>query len=140
MAAAALINIDVSDLEAARVFYTAAFGLQVGRRLGPAALELNGAGVAIYLLETKQGSPATPDHEPRRFTRHWTPVHLDFVVDNLEAGVATAVAAGALQETEVAAHNWGKIARFAGPFGNGFCIIEFSSRGYDALVASCGRS
>jgi predicted enzyme related to lactoylglutathione lyase len=140
MAAAALINIDVSDLEAARVFYTAAFGLQVGRRLGPAALELNGAGVAIYLLETKQGSPAPPDHDPRRFTRHWTPVHLDFVVDNLEAGVATAVAAGAHQETEVAAHDWGKIARFADPFGNGFCIIEFSNRGYDALVTTCGRS
>lgn len=135
MAAAALINIDVSDVKAAESFYTSAFGLQVGRRLGPAVLELNGAGVAIYLLETKQDSPATPGNEPRRFERHWTPVHLDFVVDEVDAAVRRAVAAGAVQEAEVAAHDWGRIARFSDPFGNGFCIIEFSDRGYDALVA-----
>jgi predicted enzyme related to lactoylglutathione lyase len=132
--AAALINIDVSDIAAARTFYMAAFGLQAGRRLGPAVLELNGAGVAIYLLETQAGSPATPACDPRRFTRHWTPVHLDFVVDDLEPAVGTAVAAGAVQETPIAALAWGRIARFSDPFGNGFCMIEFSSRGYDALV------
>lgn len=135
MAAAALINIDVSDLEVAEAFYTSAFGLQVGRRLGPAALELNGAGVAIYLLETKQDSPATPNNDPRRFQRHWTPVHLDFVVNDMDAAVRRAVMAGAVQETEIATHDWGRIARFADPFGNGLCIIEFSARGYDALVS-----
>jgi predicted enzyme related to lactoylglutathione lyase len=134
MAAAALINIDVSDLKAAEAFYTAAFGLQAGRRLGPAVLELNGAGVAIYLLETKDGSAATPGGEPRRFSRHWTPVHLDFIVDDMEAAVEAALAAGAIAEKPVAAHDWGRIAQFADPFGNGFCIITFSARGYDALA------
>ncbi len=43
MAATALINIDVDDLERAVSFYTAAFGLKVGRRLGPSVVELLGA-------------------------------------------------------------------------------------------------
>jgi predicted enzyme related to lactoylglutathione lyase len=134
MAAAALINIDVSDLKAAEAFYTSAFGLQTGRRLGPAVLELNGAGVAIYLIETKARSAATPAGEPRRFSRHWTPVHLDFVVDDLDAAVEAARSAGATEEKPVAAHDWGRIAQFADPFGNGFCIIRFSSQGYDAIA------
>ncbi len=132
--AAALINIDVSDIEAARTFYTAAFGLQPGRRLGPSVLELNGAGVAIYLLQTQEGSPATPAGDRRRFARHWTPVHLDFVVEDIAVAVEAALGAGAVQETPVAAHAWGQIAHFADPFGNGFCIIQFSRIGYDALV------
>jgi catechol 2,3-dioxygenase-like lactoylglutathione lyase family enzyme len=37
-----LINIDVSDLEVAERFYTAAFGLRAARRFGTDALELTG--------------------------------------------------------------------------------------------------
>jgi catechol 2,3-dioxygenase-like lactoylglutathione lyase family enzyme len=35
-----LVNIDVDDLERAETFYTAAFGLEVERRLGATANEL----------------------------------------------------------------------------------------------------
>jgi len=37
-----LVNIDVDDLERAVHFYTEAFGLRVGRRLGPSGVELLG--------------------------------------------------------------------------------------------------
>jgi hypothetical protein len=29
---------------------------------------------------------------------------------------------------------WGRIATFADPCGHGFCLIEFSARGYDAVA------
>ena len=135
MTAAALINIDVDDLGRAVSFYTCAFGLKVGRKLAPAAIELLGGGSPIYLLETPAGSGATPaTQDTRHYGRHWTPVHLDFVVPHLEPAIDAALAAGALLEVPAAEHPWGRIARFADPFGHGFCLIEFSSRGYDAIV------
>jgi len=62
-------------------------------------------------------------------------VHLDFVVDDLEAAVARAEAAGARRETDIAAHPWGRIALFADPFGHGFCLLSFTGRGYDEIAS-----
>ena len=135
MAATALINIDVDDLDRAVAFYTAALGLKVGRRLGPSVVELLGAGSAIYLLEKEAGSAAGPaTGERRRYARHWTPVHLDFVVADVDAAVATAVTAGATLEVPAVAHIWGKIAHLADPFGHGVCLVEFLGRGYDEIA------
>ena len=135
MAATALINIDVDDLNRAVAFYTAALGLKVGRRLGPSVVELLGAGAAIYLLEKEAGSAAGPaTGERRRYARHWTPVHLDFVVADLDAAVATAVTAGATLEVPPATHVWGKIAHLADPFGHGVCLVQFLGRGYDEIA------
>lgn len=130
-----LANIDVDDLDRAERFYTTGLGLTVGRRLGPGALELLGAGAPIYLLSKAAGSAPFPRAAASRdYARHWTPIHLDFVVDDLEAAVARAVAAGATQETPVEVHAWGRIAILADPFGHGFCLLRFEGRGYDALV------
>jgi predicted enzyme related to lactoylglutathione lyase len=135
MTATALINIDVGDLERAVAFYTAALGLKVARKLGPSAIELLGAGSPIYLLEKAAGSPAGPaTDERRRYRRHWTPVHLDFVVADVDAAVARTVAAGATLEVPTATHAWGKIAQLADPFGHGLCLIEFIGRGYDEIA------
>jgi hypothetical protein len=38
-------------------------------------------------------------------------------------------------EQDVRAEEWGKIAELSDPFGHGLCLIEFSERGYDAIVA-----
>jgi predicted enzyme related to lactoylglutathione lyase len=138
MMAGVLINIDVDDLDRAVAFYTAAFGLKVGRKLGAAAVELTGGTAPIYLLCKVAGSragPATDDR--RRYARHWTPVHLDFVVPDLEAALRVAVAAGARQEEEPATHAWGKIVPLADPFGHGLCLIEFIGRGYDEIATGC---
>lgn len=135
MTATALINIDVDDLERAITFYTAAFGLTVGRKLGPAITELLGAGAPIYLLEKAAGSAAGPATDDcRRYARHWTPVHLDFVVADLDTALKAALAAGATLETPAAVHIWGKIAHLADPFGHGVCLVEFLGRGYDEIA------
>ena len=137
MTATALINIDVGDLERAVAFYTAALGLKVGRKLGPSAVELLGAGSPIYLLEKAAGSPAGPaTDERRRYGRHWTPVHLDFVVADVEAAVERTVGAGASLEVPTATHAWGRIAQLADPFGHGLCLIEFIGRGYDEIATA----
>ncbi len=129
-----IVNLDVPDLAAAETFYTAAFDLRVGRRLGPGALELLGGPTPLYLLQSDAGSAATDDGDVRDYERHWTPVHLDWVVADIDAALARAVAAGAALERPVRERLWGKIAVLSDPFGHGFCLIQFSDAGYDALV------
>ena len=130
-----LINIDVDDLVRAEAFYTAAFGLRAGRRFGAGGVELLGAEAPLYLLAKSAGS--APHHGAaavRDYARHWTPVHLDFAVDDLDAAMRVVLAAGALAEGDVRESAWGRIAMFADPCGHGFCLIEFSARGYDAVA------
>jgi predicted enzyme related to lactoylglutathione lyase len=59
-------------------------------------------------------------------------VHLDFLVDDVDAAVVRAVAAGAKLERPAETHAWGRIAILADPFGHGFCLLAPSGRGYDA--------
>lgn len=130
-----LINVDVGDLEKAETFYCSAFGLVVGRRFGRFGIELHGRSAPIYLLMKTEGSQAAEaTHEVRRYDRHWTPVHLDFVVDDIDGAVRKAVSAGARLEGPVATRQWGKLALMADPFGNGFCLVQFLGRGYDEIA------
>lgn len=131
-----LINIDVPDLTRAIAFYRDGFGLTVARRLGPSAVELVGASLRIYLLEHPADSAPLPTQSAARrdYSRHWTPVHLDFVVADVDAAVARACAAGARLEKPVGEHAWGRIALLADPFGHGVCVLSFSERGYDAIA------
>lgn len=128
-----LVNIDVPDLARAEAFYTGAFGLTVSRRFGDGGLELSGLPVKLYLLEKAEGSLGAGE-DLRRYRRHWTPVHLDVVVDDLETALVTALGAGAMVDAEPRTHLWGKIAVLADPFGNGLCLIEFLNRGYDEIA------
>lgn len=130
---ALLVNINVPDLARAITFYREAFGLAVTRRLGAEAVELGGWPVRLYLLQKPEGSLAAADRL-RRYDRHWTPVHLDVVVPDIENALARAEAAGARAETEIRTAAWGKIAVLADPFGHGFCLIEFLGRGYDEIA------
>jgi predicted enzyme related to lactoylglutathione lyase len=132
-----LINIDVDDLSRATAFYTALLDLKVGRRFGDGGVELIGGAAPFYLLVKKAGTVASSTTgEARRYTRHWTPVHLDFVVDDVDAAVARAIAAGATVDDPAESHNWGRIAHLADPFGHGFCLIQFLGRGYDEIASS----
>jgi predicted enzyme related to lactoylglutathione lyase len=131
----ALVNIDVGELAAATAFYCDALGLSVGRRFGDAAVELLGSSAVIYLLAKPGGSPAAPSIAQRRdYARHWTPVHLDFVVPDIEPALDRARRAGGVLEGDVTSQKWGRIALMADPFGNGFCLVQFVGRGYDDLV------
>ncbi|MFY3151029.1 GNAT family N-acetyltransferase [Achromobacter xylosoxidans] len=135
-----LVNIDVPDLEAAIDFYSRAFGLALHRRLGATGAEMLGAPAPIYLLQKAAGTPAAGAvRQPRDYARHWTPVHLDVVVDDVDDAVARAVAAGARLEDPAVSHDWGRIAHLSDPFGHGICIMQFLGRGYDALAAGALR-
>ena len=130
-----LLNIDVPDMEQGIAFYTAALGLEVGRRFDSGFVELLGAEVPVYLLKKAAGSAIGPaGGDWRRYGRHWTPVHPDLAVDDLDSAIARAEAAGAVQEGETCDAPYGRLAMFADPFGHGFCLIEFNERGYDAIT------
>jgi predicted enzyme related to lactoylglutathione lyase len=131
-----LLNIDVDDLERAVDFYTKAFELKVSRRLEAfAAVELAGALTRIYLLAKADGTASSASSPARRnYERHWTPIHLDFVVEDLDAAVQRAQQAGAKLETQTEAQVWGRVALMADPFGHGFCLLQFFGRGYDEIA------
>ena len=130
---ALLLNIDVPDVAAAEAFYTAAFGLTVGRRFGTDAVELLGWPAACYLLARKAGTVGAGE-DIRRYDRHWTPLHLDIVVGDLDMALARAVAAGATIEQPARDVPYGRIAMLADPFGHGFCLLAFNAAGYDGLL------
>src|SRR5262249_45384722 len=130
-----LVNIDVDDLTKAIAFYERAFGLEIARRFSNWGVELSGSSAPLFLLQKKEGTqPSRATNDRRRYSRHWTPVHLDFVVPDLGAAVSRAIAAGATLEGEITTHKWGRIATMADPFGHGLCLIEFLGRGYDEIA------
>lgn len=133
-----IINIDVPDLTAAVHFYTRAFDLTQSRTLDDDVAELTGSSSVIYLLRIAPGSaPVRDGAASRDYDRHWTPVHLDFVVDSLELAAQRAEQAGAQRESACVEWRGSRCMTFADPFGHGFCLIEFaSSRHYDDDRAS----
>ena len=135
-----LVNIDVDDLERGIDFYARGLGLEPGRRLGPRACEMLGAPAAIYLLEQPAGTRPFAGSEGRRdYVRHWTPVHLDLVVEDLEPAVDRALSAGGRLEGPIQERPWGRLARMSDPFGHGFCLLQFKGRGYDAIATGPSR-
>jgi predicted enzyme related to lactoylglutathione lyase len=130
-----LVNLDVDDLEKAIHFYSSALELMVGRRFGTSGVEMLGSSTPIYLLVKSGGAPASDTTSQRRsYERHWTPVHLDFVVEDIESAVQKAIAVGARLEKPIATHKWGKLALMADPFGHGFCFVQFLGRGYNEIT------
>jgi predicted enzyme related to lactoylglutathione lyase len=131
-----LINIDVDDLEKAVAFYRDAIGLRPGRRLfGRSVVEMLGASSKIHLIAKPPGSSASLRAPlPRSYDRHWTPVHLDFEVTDIEGAVQRALAAGAKLEGKLQSFSWGRLATMSDPFGHGFCVLQFTGRGYDEVV------
>ena len=131
-----IVNIDVDDLEKAIEFYTAALGLRLSRRLFDGAVaEMLGAGSTIHLLSKAAGTASTPAAATtRNYRRHWTPVHLDFEVEDVRAAVERAVRAGATLEGRIESHSWGYLATLSDPFGHGFCLLQFVRGGYDEVA------
>jgi predicted enzyme related to lactoylglutathione lyase len=126
--------IEVSDAARGIDFYCEGLGLTLKRRLSSTWIELAGANCPIYLLADR---PAVADlgstTAVRSYERHWTPVHLDFVVPDLDTTVSRLTARGGSLDRDVKVREYGRIANMADPFGNGFDLIEFSGSGYDAV-------
>ena len=125
-----IINIDVPDLARGIEFYTRALGLTHTRTLDGDTAELKGASSTLYLLCKPAGSVAVKAPPvSREFTRHWTPVHFDLVVDDVDAAAARAIAAGAKSETGHIDWRGSRCLSFSDPFGHGFCFIQFEENG-----------
>jgi predicted enzyme related to lactoylglutathione lyase len=119
------ISIDVPNLEDGVRFYCDAFGFSKRSEPAPGVVVLQADGSEICLLEKKSGSVPAPDtQDTRHYQRHWTPVHMDFHVDDLKGALAAAVKAGAKQEQLFENPGYPSVAFCSDPFGHGFCLIE----------------
>jgi uncharacterized glyoxalase superfamily protein PhnB len=127
-----LLNIDVPDLDRAESFYSEAFGFERRRRLGASISEMHFDGLDVFLLCNAPGSHSSGS--TRDYSRHWTPLHCDLVVDDVDAALARARSAGARAEGPIRRNDWGHIVTVADPFGHGWCLLQFVGRGYDELV------
>ncbi len=97
------------------------------------SVELLGWPAPVYLLAKAPGTIGAGGDQ-RRYTRDWTPVHPDVVVEDVDdAAAARAVGAGAKLEAPAKDTAYGKIAMLADPFGHRFCLQQINERGYDAL-------
>jgi predicted enzyme related to lactoylglutathione lyase len=131
-----LVDIDVPDLAPAIAFYCAAFGLHLQRIMDDDVAELTGGSAIIYLLQKDAGSKyASSVSESRQYSRHWTPVHIDFVVEDLKQATKHVLDAGAIRESECVEWHGSSCATFSDPFGHGFCLIEFEGETYSTDIA-----
>lgn len=126
--------IDVADAERGIDFYCKGIGLTLRRRLSSTWIELGGGNCPVFLLANRPEVVDLGSTTARRnYDRHWTPVHLDFVVHDLDATVKRLLSMGATLDRDVKTREYGRIANMADPFGNGFDLIEFAGAGYDAV-------
>lgn len=121
-----IINIDVPELAPAIDFYCRALGVTHTRSMDHDTAELVGASATIYLLQKPDGSPAVQSPAiGRDYRRHWTPVHFDLVVPDVDAAAGRALAAGAKRESGHLDWRGSRCLSFSDPFGHGFCFIQF---------------
>lgn len=124
----ASVSIDVPDLAAGARFYSEALGFGKVSEPYPGVLVMRCGTLELCLLEKAAGTqPSIKTSEVRRYERHWTPVHLDFHVDNLKEALSKAVAAGAIAEQVFENPEHGSAAFCSDPFGHGFCLIQRAS-------------
>lgn len=129
MTITASVSIDVPNLAQGVVFYCGAFGFSKKGEPVPGVAVLQGLNVELCLLERPAGSKPSPNTRDRRtFERHWTPVHLDFHVEDLHAALERAEALGAKREQVFENPQHGSAAFCTDPFGHGFCLLERRSK------------
>ena len=93
------VSIDVPLLDEGLRFYRDALGLSEIARPVAKYVILKCGDSQIGLIEKPAGTkPAVGTDEVRRYERHWTPVHIDFHVDEFQLALARALRAGATQE------------------------------------------
>ena len=118
------VSIDVSNLKQAETFYKEALGCKKLRDQGTDMVVLATDNCDIYLQEKEAGTkPLVSSAVVRDYERHWTPVHLDFLTENIDEVVKKILQLGGLHEGGESG-DWGSIAHCADPFGNGFCVIN----------------
>lgn len=123
------VSIDVPDLEAGVRFYRSVFGFAETARPFSTMAILDANNVSVCMHEKAAGSKSSAGSaDVRRYERHWTPVHLDLHVPDLDAVLAKVRAEGGAIETEFRTQGPKPAAFCSDPFGNGFCIIGERAR------------
>ena len=123
------VTIDVPQLDEGLGFYRDALGLVEVARPVATYVILECGGSRIGLIEKRAGTrPAEGSDDVRRYERHWTPVHIDFHVDDFEGALGAALKAGAKCEQKFEGGGRPPIAFCSDPFGNGFCIVGEKAR------------
>lgn len=118
------VSIDVSHLQKAENFYIQALGAKKIRNQGEKMSIISIWSSEIYLQEKDVGTKSIPWTEILRdYHRHWTPVHIDFICENVDDIVKKVLEMWWSHEWWESA-DWWSIAHCADPFGNGFCIIN----------------
>ena len=124
------VSIDVPRLDDGLQFYRDALGFAEVARPVATYVILACGDAHIGLMEKAAGSrPAQGSEEVRRYERHWTPVHIDFHVDDFAAFLAKALNAGAKCEQKFEVNGRPPIAFCSDPFGNGFCVMGTKGAG-----------
>ena len=122
MLAKATVSIDVSDMKQAIEFYTQALGCEFKKKYTDEWQVVTAGSLDLHIQQKEEGSIAAADHR-RDYSRHWTPVHLDFIVDDIKPACDAVEKFGGTVEkqsfSEVA-----DLANCADPFGNGFDFIR----------------
>jgi predicted enzyme related to lactoylglutathione lyase len=114
------ICIDVDDVNRAVQFYGRGIGLTVVRQ-EPDWAQLKVGEQTIWLMQV----PTGPDEAiSRDYGRHWTPVHLDFHVDDIDKAIERAVANGGKLERRPKEG----LANLSDPSGNGVDLVQRSEK------------
>jgi catechol 2,3-dioxygenase-like lactoylglutathione lyase family enzyme len=118
------VSLDCPSLEAGIAFYGAVFGFQVTSRPYTGLAGLAAGDQRLLLIErTENTLPYPNSSHGRSYARHWTPIHLDFHVTDVESVRDRALAAGAKLEAWHERPGKPGVAFMSDPFGHGFCLI-----------------
>lgn len=118
------ISIDVPSIAEGLAFFGDVFGFVETARPHPGFALLASGEATIGLLAKPAGSaPAVGSSDLRRYERHWTPVHVDFRVDDFDATLERALRSGAKAEQVHRVAGYPPVAFCSDPFGHGFCIV-----------------
>ncbi|WP_341713391.1 VOC family protein [Erythrobacter sp.] len=117
-------TIDVPDLTSGIEFYGKALGFTERVRPFPIFAVMTNGDARIGLMAKHAGTkPAPGSDDTRSYARHWTPVHLDFHVDDFDATISLVELHGGTIEQHAGGGNLPRVAFCCDPFGHGFCII-----------------
>ena len=119
------VSVDVPSLDEGLRFCGEAFGFTKVSEPFPGVAVLHADSAELLLLARESGTAPCPHTEAKRhYNRHWTPVHIDFHVDDFKASLTKALGAGAKQERLFEKPGRPAVAFCSDPFGHGFCLIE----------------
>ena len=113
------ICIDVDDVNRAVEFYGRGVGLTVVEQQ-PDWAQVKLGDQTFWIMKAPGGVQGSIS---RDYSRHWTPVHLDFAVEDIDVAVKRAIEAGGTLEGEIQRSAKGAMANMVDPSGNGVDLI-----------------